>query len=150
MSDDILRMLRENDARLAQTEVKEVPPLYLPWSQRALNPFPLASSGGTWGDMPQPWAVSLLTWTVTLDVITTNNATNYWTVALIEGTTGNTLASFTTAAIAANAVTRFSIPAASITQPAAANSFVGIKLTATLNPGAIFIFPALALLRTGN
>lgn len=148
MSDDMLRMLKDNDRRLRQTETKETPPIYLPWSQRILNPFPLASSGGVWGDMVQPWAVTLRAWYNTITVITTNNATNFWTVALKDAA-GVTLASFTTAAFTVNVSTR-AAGITSFTQPSSSNAFINIVVTATLNPGAIFIFPALALLRTGN
>lgn len=132
---------------LEQTQVIERAPLYLPWSQRVLNPFPLASSGAAWGDMPQSWAVNLLMFYCTVYVITTNNATNFWTVALVDNV-GTVLASFTTAAIANDVSTRFA--AAISVQPSAANPRLAIVATATLAPGAIFIWPSVALLRTGN
>jgi len=142
---DLLRQ-RTTQRRIGQTEVVETPPLYLPWTQRILNPFPLASSGGNWGDSGQPWAVNLLAFYCSVFVATTNNGTNFWTVALTD-TAGTTLASFTTAAIAANTYARFA-PAISV-QPGASNIALAIKATATLNPGAIYIFPAVAVLRTG-
>lgn len=138
---------RDQARRLEQTEVIERPPLYLPFSQRIINPFPLASSGGVWGDMAQPWAVNLVAWYVTVTVITTNNATNFWTVALTDAA-GSTLASFTTAAISVGVSTRVAVT--SFVQPSASNPFVAIKATATLSPGSIFIFPSLALFKTGN
>jgi hypothetical protein len=143
---DILQHMRGQARRLGQTEVVEKPPLYLPWTQRVLNPFPLASSGGNWGDSGQPWAVNVLAFYCSVFVATTNSATNFWTVALID-TAGTTLASFTTAAIAANTYARFA-PAISV-QPGTSNIALAIKCTATLNPGAIYIFPAVALLRAG-
>lgn len=142
---DILRQ-RQTQRRIGQTEITEIPPLYLPWTQRVLNPFPLASSGGNWGDSGQPWAVNLLAFYCSVFVATTNNGTNFWTVALTD-TAGTTLASFTTAAIAANTYARFA-PAISV-QPAGSNIALAIKCTATLNPGAIYVFPATAMLRTG-
>lgn len=145
---DLLRTLYANDARLKQTETKETPPLYLPWAQRVLNPFPLASSGGVWGDQGMPWAVSILAFYVSAFVVGTNNGTNFWTIALSSTPTGTAIASVTTAAIAAGAFAR--LRDTSITQPPAADADLFITLTATLSPGAIFIAPAVALLRTGN
>ena len=144
---DMIRLLKMNDARLRLTEVKEIPAIYLPWSQRVLNPFPLASSGFAWGDMTQPWPVNVLAWYTSVFVLTTNNGTNFWTVAL-QDTNAVSLASFTTSAISANTWTRFAVTG--VTQPGASNGALVITATATLSPGAIFIAPALALLRTGN
>lgn len=121
--------------------------LYLPWTQRVINPFPLASSGGVWGDMVQPWAINILAFYCSVFVVTTNNGTNFWTVNLRD-TAGNVLASVDTSAIAANAWARLSDT--SITQPASSNIAIEIRPTATLSPGAIYIVPAVALLRTGN
>ena len=140
-----IQALEETQERLRKADV---PALYLPWSQRALNPFPLASSGGVWGDQAQPWASNLIAWYNTITVITTNNGTNFWTVALKDAA-GVTLASFTTAAFTVNVSTK-ATAITSFTQPSSSNPFVSIIATATLSPGAIFIFPALALLRTGN
>lgn len=151
MSDDMLRMLQNNDRRLRQTETKEIPPIYLPWSQRVLNPFPLASSGGVWGDCPQPWNNLPLVFTVTADVITTNNGTNFWTIDLLTFTAAggsSVVASVNTSALTVNVPAR--LVDTTVTAPAATDIGYFIKLTATLNPGAIFIFPALAILRTGN
>lgn len=149
MTADLLRRMHADDARLRQTETKEVPPLYLPWAQRVLNPFPLASSGGTWGDMGQPWGVNLLAFFVSVHVSATNNATNFWIIRLLD-TAGTVLARIDTNSPVAtpNVWTRFSDT--SITQPAASNVALFITLTATLSPGAISIDPALALLRTGD
>lgn len=133
---------------LEQTQVIERAPLYLPWSQRVLNPFPLASSGGVFGDIGQPWAVNILAFYCTVYVITTNNGANFWTVQLQDGG-ANVLASFTTAAIANDTLTRFAVTSG-IVQPAAANAQLRLVPTATLAPGAILLFPSVALLRTGN
>jgi hypothetical protein len=139
---------RDLQRRMGQTEVKETPALYLPWSQRVVNPFPLASSGGVWGDLAQPWAVQLLTFSASVFVATTNNATNFWTLSLINSAAA-VLASISTASIAANTATRLT-PTTSFVQPATSNASLSIIATATLNPGAIYIWPTLALLRTGN
>lgn len=149
MSDDVAfqRMQQDVLRRAGQIEVAERAPLYLPWTQRALNPFPLASSGTVWGDMSQPWAVNLLVWAVSVFVSGTNNATNFWTLTLINPA-ATILATLSTAAIAPGAWVRLSTTA--ITQPAAANVTLSIIATATLSPGAIYVAPALALLRSGN
>lgn len=123
-------------------------PIYLPWSQRVLNPFPLASSGGAICEQPQPWPVQILVFYCTVYVNTTNNGTNYWTIRLIDQA-GSTLASFTTAAIAANTFTRFEVSGSGITQPGSTNTDLAITATATLSPGSIYIVPAVALLITG-
>lgn len=133
---------------LEQTRVKEIPALYLPWTQRVLNPFPLASSGGVWGDMAQPWAVNLLAFYVEVFVSTTNNGSNYWELKLINSDNTSDLAVVTTSAIAANAWVRLS-QTSSLTQPASSNPVMSIKATAAGSPGAIYIAPAVALLRTG-
>lgn len=133
---------------LEQTRVIERSPLYLPWTQRVLNPFPLASSGNPWGDMGQPWAVSILAFYASVFVVTTNNGTNFWTIDLLDTATSTVLASVSTAAIAANVYTR--LVDTTVTAPGATNPALFIRPTATLSPGAIYIVPALALLRTGN
>lgn len=133
---------------LEQTQVVERPPLYLPWTQRVLNPFPLASSGAAWGDIAQPWPVNVLAFYCSVLVATTNNATNFWTVSLVDASS-TVIASFTTAAIAANTFVRFAVTTG-IVQPATTSPELEIIPTATLSPGAIYIMPAVALLRTGN
>lgn len=139
---------QRNTARgLEQTRVIERAPIFLPWSQRALNPFPLASSGGVWGDMGQPWEVLLLRFTVSVFVSTTNNGTNFWTLDLIDPAS-TLLCQLTTAAISASTWTRLS--SVVFVQPSAANVVISLRLTATLSPGQIFAAPSLALLRVGN
>jgi len=138
---------RDIARRLEQTQTIERAPLYLPFAQRVLNSFPLASSGATWGEQAQPWPVNVLAFYCSVFVSTTNNATNFWTIALVDST-GGAVASVSTAAIAANTWTRLSD--LTITQPASASPRLVIVPTATLSPGAIFIVPAVALLRTGN
>lgn len=143
----MLQTLRDNEARQRQTETKEVPPLYLPWAQQAFNPFPLASSATQWGFQGQPWAVNVVAFYVSVYVAGTNNGTNFWTIALTDQSV-TTLASVSTAAISANTWTR--LVNTTITQPAAGNVMLTITPTATGAPAAIYILPAVALLRTGN
>ena len=126
----------------------DVPALYLPWTQRTLNPFPLASSGGAWGDSSLPWATYMLALYVSVFVNGTNNGTNFWTIALVSSPSSTTLASVTTSAISGSTFTRLSD--VTITQPSSTDNWLQLVLTATLSPAAIFVTPAVALLRTGN
>lgn len=149
MTKDMIRRMQLDDLRLRQTETKEIPPLYLPWTQVALNPFPLAAAGTLWGTSGQPWPVLILAFYCSVFVNTTNNATNFWTIVLNSNPGGATIASFTTAAIAVGTWTRVAVTAG-IVQPASTQPAMSITPTATLNPGSIYIVPAVALLRTGN
>lgn len=144
MSNDLLRILRANDDRLRQTEVKEVPSLYLPYAPRAVNPTAVSA---TMGEFPQPWAANILAFYVTVFVAAPNNATNFWTISLLDAA-GGVVAAVNTSAIAANAWTRLSD--LTITQPASTNPVLTVTVNTTLAPGAIYIAPAVALLRTGN
>lgn len=148
---DMLRLLYADHDRLNRTETREVSPIYLPWSQRILNPVALAASPAFWGDCPQPWNNLPLVFTCTVDVLTTNNGTNFWTIELFSFTTAaalNLVASFTTAALTANIPAR--LVDTTVSAPGTTDVAYVLKATATLNPGSIFIFPALAVLRTGN
>ena len=138
---------RDQGRRLEQTQVIERAPLYLPFAQRVLNPFPLASSGGVWGDLGQPWAIQMIRFTVSVFVSTTNNATNFWTLDLIDPSS-TLLCQLTTAAITASTWTR--LTSTTFVQPSSSNPTISLRITATLSPGQIFVAPALALLRTGN
>lgn len=143
-----IQALQDGHERLRKADV---PALYLPWSQRILNPFPLASSGSTWGDCPQPWNNVPLAFYVSVDVLTTNNGTNFWTIELFSFTAAagsNLVASVNTSGLTANVPARLSDT--TVTAPGSTDVSYFIKATATLSPGSIFIFPALALLRTGN
>ncbi|SRR5258707_7140866 len=149
MSDPYLSIQRQiQDQQAAQERLRkaDVPPLYLPWTQRVLNSFPLASSASSWGESAQPWEVYCIAWYVSVFVVTTNSGTNFWTLALQDSASVQ-LASLNTSAIAANTWTRLSTT--TITQPGASNAVFTLRPTATLSPGAIFIVPALALLRVG-
>jgi hypothetical protein len=137
--------LQDGHERLRKADV---PALYLPWVQRALNPFPLASSGGVFAEMGLPWLVNVLAFYVTVLVDTTNNGTNFWTLDLRTFPAGTTIASVNTSAIAANTYTPLSD--LTITQPVAADVALFLQPVATLSPGAIYIFPSVALLRAGN
>lgn len=150
MSDPNLSTQRQIQAlhdTLERLRKADVPALYLPWAQSTLNPFPLASSGGVWGNQAQPWAATVLAFSCTVFVLTTNDASNFWTVVLRDSAV-TTIASFTTAGIAANTLVRFTVT--NIVQPLSSSPVLQIVPTATLSPGAIIIVPAVALLKTGN
>jgi hypothetical protein len=142
----MLDLVADLARRVGVLERVETPADLLPFSQRVLNPFPLASSGAQWGNTPQPWAVAIRNVAATVFVSTTNNGTNYWTLTL-QDSTGVTLATLSTAAIAVNTSTRLS--ATSITQPSASNPILILIATATGSPGSIVILPAVSYLRTG-
>lgn len=79
--------------------------------------------------------LSLIKWTQTVFVSTTNNGSNYWTVQLDDGTSA--FASFNTGGIAANAWAAFIVT--SFTQPTGVppSGFIGISCTKTGAPGAL-------------
>lgn len=147
MTLDVERRLRDLELALERLRKVDRAPLYLPFTQRVVNPFPLASSGGVWGDTSQPWAVSILALYVSVLVGGTNNATNFWTLDLIDPSL-NVIASVNTSAATVATWTR--LVDTSISQPSSSNPLLALRCTATLSPGSIFIVPALALVRTGN
>lgn len=147
MIDFALQNKRRDDERRKQAlqTTRDIPAIYLPYSQRVLNPFPLASSGGFSGDFGQPWELRILAFYVSVRVSTTNDNTKYWTLDLLD-TTGATLASVVTSALAANTDAR--LVDLTVTTPAVTNTRLTIRATATSTPGSIYILPAIAVLRT--
>ena len=140
-----IQELQDGHERLRKADTTA---LYLPWAQRVLNPFPLASSGAAWGDSSLPWEVYMLAFYISVFVNGTNNGTNFWTIALVASPSSTTLASVTTSAISGSTFTRLSD--VTITQPSSTDNWLQLVLTATLSPAAIFVTPAVALLRIGN
>lgn len=137
---DIQRQIAVLARRIERLRKTDVPGIRLPYAQRVLNPFPLASSGATAGDFPQSRAVVVLAFNVNVYVGTPNNGTNYWSVTLANDA-GVALATVNTSAISAN--TWAQLTASSITQPAVTNKDFPIIVTATGNPGAIYLVPEL-------
>lgn len=126
---------------LERTRKLTIPGIRLPYAQRVLNPFPLASSGSNRaGDFPQSTTMVVLTFNVTVYVATTNSGIAYWTIALTNSA-GTTLASVTTSAISPDTWTR--LTTSSITQPSASNALLSVIPTATGSPGAIYVVPEL-------
>jgi hypothetical protein len=142
MSD--LHTQRDIARRLEQTQVGERPSLRPAYAQRVLNPV---ASAQAIGDFAQPWAIVLQVFTVSVFIVTTNNATNFWTIELRDATNA-TLCSVTTAAVAANAWAR--LTTTTIIQPAASNPILTVVVTPTLAPGNIYVVPQITLLKTGN
>lgn len=143
MSDfDMIRELRRNDERYRLTEVKEVPTVWLPYAQRALNPQAAAAA---LGDFAQPWAALLQAFYCSVFVTGTNNGANYWTINLND-TTGTTLATVNTSAMAANTWTRLSD--LTVTQPASTNVELVVLTAITAGaPGSIYVVPGVACIR---
>lgn len=124
---------------------RDIPAIYLQWVQRLGSPIALASSGSAACDQGQPFPVRPLAFYCTVRVLTTNNATNFWTIAL-QDSAATTLASVDTSAIAADVWTR--LEDLTVTMPSSSNAVFSIRVTATLSPGSLFIEPNLPLLRT--
>lgn len=142
---DVLRMLYDTDARLKQTETREVPALWLPYAQRALNP---QAAGAALGDFAQPWPMLPQVFSCSVFVTGTNDGGNYWTIDLRD-TTGTTIASVNTSAMAANTWARLSDT--SVTQPATTNVELVVVTTITAGaPGTIYVVPGVSAIRTGN
>lgn len=134
----ILRRLDALEQELETLRKADSSAIRLPYTQRVLNAFPLASSPGNPGDFAQPTGITILVFRVSVYVVTTNNGTNFWTIAL-QDTAGSTLASVVTSAASANTWTR--LTDTTITQPGSSNVALSVLATATLSPGAIFIVP---------
>lgn len=148
---DIQRQMLALQNGHEQLRKADVAALYLPWTQRVLNPFPLASSNTTFADMPQPWSNTPLAFYVSVFVNTTNTGAAFWTVnlqSIDSAGAATTIASVSTAALAPNTPARLSDT--TVTASATTDVWYRILPVATGSPGSIFIFPALALLRTGN
>lgn len=143
MNLNVQRQLRAASDRLERLERPDVYALRLPYAQRVLNPFPLASSGGVSGDFPQSQTVEILAFRVSVLVNTTNTGAAFWTLTLVN-TAASVLASVSTSAIGPNTWVRLSDT--TITQPAAANVDLAIIATATGSPGSIYIVPEVLVL----
>jgi len=137
----MLKLLQDNNTRLKQTETKEIPPLWLPYAQRALNPLAATAAAG---DFAQPWPILAQVFYVTVFVQTTNNGTNFWTIDL-QDTTGTVVATVNTSAIAAGTWARLSDT--TVTASATTNAELSVICTKTLAPGNLFVIPALSVLR---
>lgn len=144
MSD--LRAALDLQWRMGQTEVKEVPSIYLPPTLLRFSPVALAASPADYAFTVQPWPCYLLANYLSVFVNTTNNGTNYWTIEVLD-VPGTVLANPNTAAIAANTWERLNPTVGA--QPASTSARFYYRLTATGSPGSIYVVPVLSVLRTG-
>lgn len=92
-----------------------------------------------WGTDYAVWAVTLYAWVY---VVTTNDASNYWTIALFRQPGNASVASVNTSALAANTHSR--LQAAIAAQIATTDYEVEIVPSKTGAPGNIFVATALA------
>ena len=137
---DILRVQRDQGRTIDQLAVIERPAVRLPYAQRQLNPFPAASAPDFVGDFAQAAAIVPLQWRVTVYVATTNTASHYWTLSLIDAS-GTTRATLTTSALAANTWAR--LQTTTLTTPSASNPVLALQAAKTGAPGGIYIIPEL-------
>lgn len=132
---DLLERLRKSDVAGGRSP---------PYTQRVVNPFPLASSNTSAGEFPQFGTnLQIVVFRLSAFVVTTNNGTNYWTITLRDDASA-ILATLDTSAIAANTWSRLATTI--ITQPASANTILTVRPTATLTPGALFVVPEVLVL----
>lgn len=119
-------------------------PIYLPFIPERVIPIPLASSGGVHGYFAQPWPIAVLAFYATVNVLTTNNSTNYWTIQL-QDSPANVLASVSTqTGVTPGAA--FRLLDTTVTAPVAASPFLQVVPIATGAPGALYLVPAVAVL----
>ncbi len=148
MSDPYLSKQRQIQAledRLEVLRKSDVPPIFLPYAQRALNSV---AATAALGDFAQPWEAYFLVYSVSVFVSTTNNGTNFWTIDL-QDTTGAVIASVNTSSgVTASTYTRLSDT--TVTQPLSTNAMCIVVATKTLTPGALFAVPSVSVLRVGN
>lgn len=148
MSDPYLSIQRQIQTLQEQLEPlrkADVTSVFLPYAQRALNSV---AATATLGDFAQPWEAYFLVFSVSVFVVTTNNATNFWTIDLTD-TTGATIATVNTSSgVTASTWTRLSDT--TVTAPLSTNVTVTAIATKTLTPGALFAIPSVSVLRIGN
>lgn len=96
--------------------------------------------------MPFSKNLQISRWSCVTDVITTNDGSNYWTIALSGfTTTGVALASFTTATDTVGTWTQHNVLAAGMAVNPLTTSYkyVYITVTKTGSPGGLYVHPAL-------
>jgi hypothetical protein len=89
------------------TRVRSVAPQFLAWIPTVFGPY-AANANILWTIVPNDLPLFIERWSSVTVVVTTNNASNFWTVTLLgqnPGTGATTLDSFTTAAQAAGTET---------------------------------------------
>lgn len=153
MSEDILQAaasLERMRKRLAPSMSAEVPPVYLPFLHRAVNPI---AGTTTFGDYGQPWPNIPVAFGCAFYVVAPNNAGNYWTITLNTNSVLNVataVAVFNTSAYAANTPIRAPTITSFLANPATTDPYYRIDAVTTGAPGALYLWPTLAVLRIGN
>jgi hypothetical protein len=120
-------------------------PVPLPWLNNAnLNPFSVSGIDAWYSILPNDMPLYLERWTSLVRGNTTNNASNFWTIALqgFTGGVGTTLDSFTTAALTVNALTT-QHRALTTALTAGQYDFLALIATKTGAPGTLLLIPHL-------
>lgn len=81
-------------------------------------------------------AITLIKWTQSFYVATTNNGSNYWTIKFFN-VAGSTIKSITTAAIAANTWAQIASTTFTITDLTTSDMVIGVEVTKTGSPGSL-------------
>lgn len=140
---DLVRELERLKGELAALKVRERPLLALPFYPRALPPY--TANASTVLDAPVWRAVRPQRLTLQVFIDTTNNATNYWTVALsiINNNVVSAQGGVNTSALAANSWQTLSL--SSFTTPSwdALTAIAYLGITKTGAPGGLYVLPTL-------
>jgi hypothetical protein len=102
---------------------------------QALSPF-AATANTHIGTAPR--AATILKFVCSVFISTTNNGTNYWTIAL-QGSASGTYASFDTKLMAANTWIKTTVTVFSPSTITASDVYLTVLATKTLTPGNLFI-----------
>jgi hypothetical protein len=118
--------------RLQHTEIAQ---LYLPFAANVAQPI---AATNTLGIATVPRALSVVTFKIAALVITTNNASNYWTIKLVaqDGGLDITNATVNTSAVAADVWNVLTVTVG--TSVASTYDAIYAYATKTLNPGSLY------------
>jgi hypothetical protein len=145
-ADDLIhRTDKDRIATYNGTQVVSVAPISIPWLPNAsLNPFSTSGVDAWYAILPNDMPLYLERWTCLVRGNTTNNASNFWTVALqgFTGGAGTTLDSFTTAALTVNVLT-MQHRALTTALTAGQYDFLALIATKTGAPGTLLLIPHL-------
>jgi hypothetical protein len=122
-----------------------IAPVPLPWLPNAtLNPYSVSGVDAWYSILPNDMALYLERWTSLVRGNTTNNATNYWTIALqgFTGGVGTTLDSFNTSGLTVNVLST-QHRALTVALTAGQYDFLAIIATKTNAPGTLLLIPHL-------
>jgi hypothetical protein len=146
LTDDVIhRTDKDRIGTYNGTQVVSVAPISIPWlPNSSLNPFSTSGIDAWYAILPNDMPLYLERWTCLVRGNTTNNASNFWTVALqgFTGGAGTTLDSFTTAALTVNALT-MQHRALTTALTAGQYDFLALIATKTGAPGTLLLIPHL-------